>query len=87
MKLFEYHYNKSCKEFFLNILPFKNKTLFYIYTSVVDSSLHPAFYFRNVLAVNEGSLLWNEIIIGKFILSINFIHYERNWLKTYEKTN
>jgi hypothetical protein len=77
MKLIETHCNKETKELHLNILPFGGKTLFTIYISQIDSSLHPKFYFRTILEVNDNSLLWIEFILGKFIFSLNFLHYER----------
>ena len=80
MKLIETHYNKETKELHLNILPFGGKTLFTIYASQVDSSLSPKFYFRSILEINDNSLLWVEFIVGKFIFSLNFLHYERWYL-------
>ena len=67
-------------------MPFGRKTLFTIYASQVDSSLHPKFYFRTILEVNSNSLLWVEFIVGKFIFSLNFFHYERWHLHNYKDT-
>jgi hypothetical protein len=86
MKLIEKHYNKETKELHLNILPFGRKILFTIYASQVDSSLHPKFYFRTLLEVNYNSLLWVEFIVGKFIFSLNFFHYERWHFHNYKDT-
>ena len=80
MKLIETHYSKETKELHLNILPFGEKTLFTIYASQVDSSFHQKFYFRSILEINDNSLLWVEFIVGKFIFSLNFLHYERWYL-------
>ena len=80
MKLIETHFNKGAKEFHLNVLPFGGKTLFTFYASQIDSSLHPKFYFRSLLEINDNSLIWIEFIVGKFIFSLNFLHYERWYL-------
>lgn len=77
MKLFETHYQKATKEFYLNILPFGKKSLFTFYFSQIDSSLHPKFYFRNVMETNVDSLFWTEFVVGKFVFSFTFLDYER----------
>lgn len=77
MKLIESKYNQETKELHLNFLPFGRKTLFTFYSSQDDLSLLSNFYFRSIFEVNGNSLLWFEIIIGKFIFSVNFLHYER----------
>ncbi len=77
MKLFEPFYNRETNEFQLNLLPFKQKTLFSAYFSSIDSSYQPKFYFRTMFSINDGALIWIEFIIGKYILSLNFLHYER----------
>ena len=77
MKLIETHYDKETKELHLNVLQIGGKTLLTFYTSQIDSSLHPKFYFRSLLEINDNSLLWIEFIVGKFIFSLNFLHYER----------
>jgi hypothetical protein len=44
----------------------------------------PKFYFRSIVEINDGSLIWMEFTIGKFIFSMNFLHYERWFLDNYE---
>lgn len=77
MKLFEHSYQKETNEFYLNLLSFKQKALFSAYFSNIDSSLLPKFYFRTMFAINEGALIWIEFIVGKYILSFNFIQYKK----------
>jgi hypothetical protein len=86
MKLFESHYSKETNEFRLNILPFGRKTLFSFYFSEIDSTLLPKFYFRSIFEINDGSLIWMEFTIGKFIFSMNFLHYKRWFLENYKLT-
>lgn len=80
MKLFESAYLKATNEYYLNILPFGNKSLLTFYKSNIDSTLASKFYFRWLFEINDGSLIWTEFIIGKFIMSFTFLHYERYWL-------
>ena len=77
MKSFESFYSKETNEFYLNLLSFKQKALFSAYFSNIDSSLHPKFYFRTTFAINEGALIWIEFVVGKYILSFNFLHYKK----------